>query len=137
MKIIFFIILLMIASFPASAGNSDFVSNNSLVATYYTNAKNNLKSKPAECVYWADKAITESKISGNKLDLGRSLFIKGQALDKLNNNDASVRVIHESLKVAEDNKFFDLEIDALNKLSTLYALSLIHISEPTRQAEIS
>jgi signal transduction histidine kinase len=123
MKIIFFVILLVIASFPAFAGNSDFVSNNSLGATYYTNAKNNLKSKPAECVYWADKAITESKISGNKLDLGRSLFIKGQALDKLNNNDASVRVIHESLKVAEDNKFFDLEIDALNKLSTLYAKS--------------
>lgn len=121
MKIVFTFILLMVSFFHVFAGDSDFVSNNSLVATYYTNAKSNLKSKPAECVFWADKAIAESKISGNKLDLGRCLFIKGQALDKLNKNEASVRVIHESLKVAEDYKFFDLEIDALNKLSVLYA----------------
>lgn len=123
MKIIFSILLLALSFSLAFAGDTDFVSNNSLVATYYTNAKNNLNTKPEECVFWADKAIAESKISGNKLDLGRSLFIKGQALEKLNNNEASVLFIHESLKVAQYNKFFDLEIDALNKLSTLYAKS--------------
>lgn len=121
MKIIFCVILFLFSVFTLFAGDSDFVSNNSLVATYYANAKSLLKSKPAECIFWADKAISESKIEGNKLDLGRSLFIKGQALENLHQYNASVKFFLESLKVAEDYKFFDLEIDALNKLSTLYA----------------
>ena len=103
------------------AGESEFVSNNSLVATYYANAKSLLKSNPTECIFWADKAITESKISGNKQDLGRGLFIKGLALENLHQNPAAVKLFQESLKVAEVYKYFDLEIDALDKLSTLFA----------------
>jgi signal transduction histidine kinase len=121
MKTIIGILLLMFSSFTLLAGESDFVSNNSLVATYYSNAKNLLKSNPTECIFWADKAITESKLGGNKQDLGRCLFIKGQALENLRQNPAAVKLFQESLKVAEDYKYFDLEIDALNKLSTLYA----------------
>lgn len=123
MKIIFSIILVLVSFSRVIAGDSDFLSNNSLVNTYYTNAKSLLKSKPAECVFWADKAITESNISGNKLDLGRCLFIKGQAFENLKDYKTSVRFLSESLKVAKDNKFYDLEIDVLNKLSTLYAKS--------------
>ena len=112
---------LMLSVFTVFAGEIDFVSNNSLVATYYANAKSLLKTNPVECIFWADKAIAESKLGGNKLDLGRSLFIKGQALENLKRNDASVKLFLETVKVAEYNRFFDLEIDALNKLSTLYA----------------
>jgi signal transduction histidine kinase len=121
MKTILGIILLMFSCFTLLAGESDFVSNNSLVATYYSNAKNLLKSNPTECIFWADKAITESKLGGTKQDLGRCLFIKGQAFENLHQNPAAVKLFQETLKVALDYKYFDLEIDALNKLSTLYA----------------
>src|ERR1035437_4503793 len=121
MKTIIGILLLMFSSFILLAGESDFVSNNSLVATYYSNAKNLLKSNPTECIFWADKAISESKLGGSKQDLGRCLFIKGQALENLHQNPAAVKLFQETLKVAEEYKYFDLEIDALNKLSTLYA----------------
>ena len=121
MKTILGIILFMFSFTSLLAGESDFVSNNSLVATYYANAKNLLKSNPAECIFWADKAITESKIGGNKQDLGRCLFIKGLALENLHQNPAAVKLFQESLNIAEVYKYFDLEIDALDKLSTLYA----------------
>jgi len=121
MKIIFSVTLLLFSFFTLFAGESDFVSNNSLVATYYANAKNLLKSNPAECIFWADKAISESKIGGNKQDLGRSIFIKGQALENLHQDPAALKLFQETLKVAEDYKYYDLEIEALNRLSTLYA----------------
>jgi len=121
MKTILGIVLLIFFFFTLQAGESDFVSNNSLVATYYSNAKNLLKSNPSECVFWVDKAIVESKIGGNKQDLGRCLFLKGQAFENLHQNQSAVQLFQETLKVAEKYKYFDLEIDALNKLSTLYA----------------
>jgi len=121
MKTVFGIIIFVFSSFILLAGESEFVPNNSLVATYYANAKSLLQSNPAECIFWIDKAISESKIGGSKQDLGRCLFIKGQAFENLRQNPAAVQLYKESLKVAEVYKYFDLEIDALNKLSTLYA----------------
>jgi signal transduction histidine kinase len=121
MKTILGVTLFVLSFFTLYAGESDFVSSNSLVATYYANAKGLLKTKPAECIFWADKAIAESKIGGNKLDLGRSLFLKGQALESLHQNEASIKFFLESLKVAETNNYFDLEREALDKLSTMYA----------------
>jgi len=121
MKIIVCITFLVLSVFAGRASDSDFVSNNSLVATYYANAKSLLKSNPVECIFWADKAIAESKSGGDNLDLGRSLFIKGQALENLHRNGDAVKLFLETVKVAESFRLFDLEIDALNKLSILYA----------------
>ena len=121
MKTVLGIILFMFSFNTLFARESDFVSNNSLVATYYANAKSLLKSNPTQCIFWADKAIAESKIGGNKQDLGRCLFIKGLALENLHQYPAAVNLFQESLKVAEVYKYFDLEIDALDKIATLYA----------------
>ena len=121
MKIIFCAIIFWFSFFTVFAGDRDYVSGNSLVATYYANAKRLLTSNPADGLFWADKAVSESKIAGNKLDLGRSLFIKGIALEHLHQNKASLKFFHESLKVADYYKFGDLEMDALEKLSKLYA----------------
>lgn len=123
MKIIFCAILFWFSVFTVLAGNSDHVAYNSLNETYYSNAKGLLKSNPVDCIFWADKAINESKITGNNLNLGRSLLIKAIALEHLHQNKASFKFFHESLKVAQQYKFVDLEMDVLDKLSTLYAKS--------------
>jgi signal transduction histidine kinase len=121
MKIILNAIIFWLSVFSVFAGESDYMSGNSLVATYYAKANRLLKSNPVDCMFWADKAISESVITGNKLDLGRGLFIKGLALEQLHQNKASLKFFHESLKVAEYFKLGDLEMDALEKLSKLYA----------------
>ena len=121
MKFIFCTILFWFFAFAVFADESTYVSGNSLVATYYSKANRLLKASPVDCIFWADKAISESKITGNKHDLGRSLFIKGIALAYLHQNKASLNIFHELLKVAEDFKFVDLEMDALMELSALYA----------------
>jgi signal transduction histidine kinase len=121
MKFIYSVAIFLISVFTVYAGEVDNTSNNSLIATYYANAKNLVQSKPVECIFWANKAIAESKIGGSNLDLGRSLFVKGQALENLHKNKAAVNVFLETLKIGEANRYFDLEIDAINKLSTLYA----------------
>ncbi|MDP4290856.1 MAG: HAMP domain-containing sensor histidine kinase [Bacteroidota bacterium] len=122
MKVILCAIILSISSALAVfAGEVDYVSNNSLVTTYYTNAKNLLNSKPTECIYWADKAIAESKAEGNGQDLCRNLLIKGQALENLHQYKEALKYIHETRKVAENYKLFDLELEAINKLSRIYA----------------
>lgn len=123
MKIIFCSILFLFSVFIVVAGGSDDASSNSLITTYYNNAKKLLTSNPNDCIFWADKVITESKKDENKYDLCRSLFIKGIALEHLHQNKASVKFFHQSLKVARDFKFVNLETEALDKLSTLYAKS--------------
>ena len=121
MKIIICAIICWFFVFTVFAGDRDYLSGNSLVETYYTNAKRLLISNPVDGLFWADKAVSESRIAGNKLDLGRSLFIKGIALEHLHQNKAALKFFYESLKVAEYFKFGDLEMDVLEKLSTLYA----------------
>ena len=123
MKIIFCSISFLLSVFTVFAGESDYASSNSLVATYYSNAKRLLKSNPLDCIFWADKVINESKIEGNNSDLCRGIFIKGCALERLHQNKASVVLFHQSLKVAKDFKFVDLEMESLDKLSRLYAKS--------------
>jgi len=121
MKIIYCITLFLSIVFSTRAGESDYVSNNSLISTYYSNAKELLKSNPTECIFWADKAIGESLSGGTKLDLGRSYFIKGLAFENLHKNNEAVQFFYKTLTVAKENKIIDLEMDALNKLSALYA----------------
>jgi len=121
MKIIFYFILFLFSVFTVIAGENDYASSNSLVATYYSNAKKLIISNPKDCIFWADKAINESIIEGNKFDLCRSIFIKGSALDRLHQNKTAMIFFLQSLKVAEEFKFDDLEMKSLDKLSTLYA----------------
>ena len=121
MKIIFCTILFLSFVITLFAGNSDHMPYNSLNETYYSNAKGFLKSKPVDCIFWADKAINESKIAGNNLNLGRSLLIKGKALEQLHQNKVSLKFFHESLNVAQQYKLNDLELNALDELSKLYA----------------
>lgn len=121
MRKLFLLLLLCLFRMVTFAGDGEHISGNNLIDTYYLNAVLSLKTNPGDCIYWANKAITESLNQDNYSVLCKSYFVKGKANEQIRRYNDAIYYYLQSANVAQINNLTELELVTLKQISQVYA----------------